>query len=72
MSVSRIRRLMPVDPVTRAQFRLALYPYRDDWYSLAEQFRRSATASRLSRRRKMFAREHPVQRRGFGARNAFS
>ena len=28
--------LMPVDPVTRAQFRLALYRIERDWYSLAE------------------------------------
>jgi len=29
--------LMPVDPVTRAQFRLALYRIEKDWYSLAEE-----------------------------------
>src|SRR5512143_239273 len=29
--------LMPVDPVTRAQFRLALYRIERDWYSLAEE-----------------------------------
>src|SRR5271155_1276404 len=29
--------LMPVDPVTRAQFRLALYRVERDWYSLAHQ-----------------------------------
>src|SRR5690606_34455986 len=29
--------LMPVDPVARAQFRLALYRIERDWYSLAEQ-----------------------------------
>ncbi len=28
--------LMPVDPVTRAQFRLALYRIEKDWYSLTE------------------------------------
>lgn len=28
--------LMPVDPVTRAQFRLALYRIEKDWYSLIE------------------------------------
>jgi RNA polymerase-associated protein len=28
--------LMPVDPVTRAQFRLALFRIERDWYSLAE------------------------------------
>src|SRR5580692_411329 len=29
--------LMPVDPVTRARFRLALYRIERDWYSLARQ-----------------------------------
>jgi stringent starvation protein A len=29
--------LMPVDPVARAQFRLALYRIERDWYSLAHQ-----------------------------------
>jgi RNA polymerase-associated protein len=29
--------LMPVDPVARAQFRLALYRIERDWYTLAEQ-----------------------------------
>ena len=29
--------LMPVDPVTRAQFRLALFRIERDWYSLAEE-----------------------------------
>ncbi len=29
--------LMPVDPVTRAQFRVALYRIERDWYSLAQQ-----------------------------------
>jgi len=30
--------LMPVDPVTRAQFRLALFRIESDWYQLAEEF----------------------------------
>jgi RNA polymerase-associated protein len=29
--------LMPVDPVTRAQFRLALFRIEHDWYSLAAE-----------------------------------
>ncbi len=29
--------LMPVDPVARAQFRIALYRIERDWYSLAQQ-----------------------------------
>src|ERR1700726_3610823 len=31
--------LMPVDPVTRAQFRLALYRIERDWYGLVQQIR---------------------------------
>jgi RNA polymerase-associated protein len=43
--------LMPVDPVTRAQFRLALFRIETDWYQLAVQFdvdgeRKLATKSR--------------------------
>ena len=30
--------LMPVDPVLRAQFRMALYRIESDWYSLVEDF----------------------------------
>jgi len=30
--------LMPVDPVTRAQFRLALFRIETDWYRLAEEY----------------------------------
>jgi len=39
--------LMPIDPVTRAQFRVALYRVERDWYSLAsdiEQGRASVTS----------------------------
>ena len=32
--------LMPVDPVTRAQFRLALFRIERDWYPLAEEISR--------------------------------
>src|SRR4029077_14209447 len=31
--------LMPVDPVTRAQFRLALYRIERDWYDLVQQIK---------------------------------
>ena len=33
--------LMPVDPVMRAQFRLALYRIEHDWYPLAEEIARN-------------------------------
>jgi len=32
--------LMPVDPVLRAQFRLAMYRFERDWYGLADQIER--------------------------------
>ena len=34
--------LMPVDPVMRAQFRLALYRIERDWYALAERIERES------------------------------
>jgi len=52
--------LMPVDPVTRAQFRLALFRIETDWYQLAEQFeedgdRKLATKSRKLLRESILA-----------------
>ena len=47
--------LMPVDPVTRAQFRLALFRIETDWYQLAEQF--EADGERLSSKSKKMLRE---------------
>ena len=41
--------LMPVDPVTRAQFRLALYRIEKDWYSLAEQIYEAGDRKPVSR-----------------------
>src|ERR1041385_5014081 len=38
--------LMPVDPVTRAQFRLALYRIERDWYGLVQQIERRADEKR--------------------------
>ncbi len=45
--------LMPVDPVTRAQFRLALYRIERDWYSLAGEIEREEDRRQLPRLRKM-------------------
>lgn len=45
--------LMPVDPVTRAQFRLALYRIEHDWYALAEQLDEVSDSKQASRLRKM-------------------
>ena len=45
--------LMPVDPVTRAQFRLALYRIERDWYSLVGEIEREEDRRQLPRLRKM-------------------
>lgn len=45
--------LMPVDPVTRAQFRLALFRIETDWYQLAEQFEAESERKIAGKSRKM-------------------
>jgi len=45
--------LMPVDPVTRAQFRLALFRIETDWYQLAEQYDADGDRKLSSKARKM-------------------
>jgi RNA polymerase-associated protein len=45
--------LMPVDPVTRAQFRLALYRIERDWYGLVQQIEAEADKKEQSRLKKM-------------------
>lgn len=44
--------LMPVDPVTRAQFRLALYRIERDWYGLAAQIEREPEKKNTVRMKK--------------------
>ena len=51
--------LMPVDPVTRAQFRLALFRIEKDWYSLAEEA--DANEGRLSSKSRKLLRESILQ-----------
>src|SRR5712691_6231354 len=41
--------LMPVDPVLRAQFRLAMYRIERDWYGLAEQIERETDRKNQAR-----------------------
>ncbi|MCI0517488.1 MAG: glutathione S-transferase N-terminal domain-containing protein [Woeseiaceae bacterium] len=48
--------LMPVDPVTRAQFRLALFRIETDWYQLAEEFETDGE-NKLSAKSKKMLRE---------------
>ncbi|MEX2496709.1 MAG: glutathione S-transferase N-terminal domain-containing protein [Woeseia sp.] len=45
--------LMPVDPVTRAQFRLALFRLETDWYHFAEQFEADGDRKPADKARKM-------------------
>ncbi len=45
--------LMPVDPVTRAQFRLALFRIETDWYQLASEFDADSDRKLSSKSRKM-------------------
>lgn len=51
--------LMPVDPVTRAQFRLALFRIETDWYSLAEEA--DAADGRLTAKSRKMLRESILQ-----------
>jgi RNA polymerase-associated protein len=45
--------LMPVDPVTRAQFRLALYRIEHDWYGLLQQIESEEDRKQLPKLRKV-------------------
>jgi RNA polymerase-associated protein len=63
--------LMPVDPVMRAQFRLALFRIETDWYSLAEEAEASGDG-RLSTKSRKLLRESILQSTElFGARPYF-
>jgi RNA polymerase-associated protein len=62
--------LMPVDPVTRAQFRLALFRIETDWYSLAEEA--DQPDGKLSAKSRKLLRESILQSADlFGARPYF-
>ena len=45
--------LMPVDPVTRAQFRLALYRIERDWYGLVQQIEQEPDKKQTLKLRKV-------------------
>ena len=63
--------LMSVDPVMRAQFRLALFRIETDWYSLAEEAEASSDG-RLSTKSRKLLRESILQSAElFGARPYF-
>jgi RNA polymerase-associated protein len=63
--------LMPVDPVTRAQFRLALYRIERDWYSVAEEMDEATDTKRLGKLRKMLKESILSSAEIFAARRFF-
>ena len=63
--------LMPVDPVTRAQFRLALFRIETDWYSLAEEAEATSDGRLSSKSRKMLRESILQSTELFGARPYF-
>ncbi|MFW2404306.1 MAG: glutathione S-transferase N-terminal domain-containing protein [Gammaproteobacteria bacterium] len=63
--------LMPVDPVTRAQFRLALYRIEKDWYYLADQLETASDRKQVARTRKMLEETIVASSEVFGARKFF-
>lgn len=63
--------LMPVDPVTRAQFRLALFRIEKDWYSIAEESEANGDGKLGTRSRKMLRESILQSTEIFGARPYF-
>jgi RNA polymerase-associated protein len=63
--------LMPVDPVTRAQFRLALFRIETDWYQLAEQFDIDGDRKLASKSKKMLRESILASVELFSARQYF-
>jgi len=63
--------LMPVDPVTRAQFRLALYRIERDWYSLAHDIEQASDSKQAGRTRKILQESIVASTEVFAARKFF-
>ena len=63
--------LMPVDPVTRAQFRLALFRIENDWYKLAEQIEEAAEKKQATRARKILKESVLASAEVFAAKEFF-
>jgi len=63
--------LMPVDPVTRAQFRLALFRIEMDWYSIAQETESSVDGKLGTKARKMLRESILQSMELFGARPYF-
>ncbi len=63
--------LMPVDPVTRAQFRLALFRIENDWYKLAEEIEDAAEKKGSTRARKILKESVLASAEVFAAKEFF-
>jgi RNA polymerase-associated protein len=63
--------LMPVDPVTRAQFRLALYRIERDWYALATEIEEGGDRKPVTRARKALRDSIVSSVEIFGAKRFF-
>ena len=63
--------LMPVDPATRAQFRLALFRIETDWYSIADEAENSNDGRLGSKARKLLRESILQSAELFGARPYF-
>ncbi|TDJ47160.1 MAG: stringent starvation protein A [Gammaproteobacteria bacterium] len=63
--------LMPVDPVTRAQFRLALYRIEKDWYTLADQLEAASDGKQVVRVRKILEESIVSSAEVFSAKKFF-
>ena len=63
--------LMPVDPVMRAQFRLALFRIETDWYSIAEEAEASGDGKLSSKSRKLLKESILQSTELFGAKPYF-
>jgi len=63
--------LMPVDPVMRAQFRLALFRIETDWYSLAEEAEAGGDGRLSSKSRKLLRESILQSAELFGAKPYF-
>lgn len=63
--------LMPVDPVSRAQFRLALYRIERDWYALADELQKTTDRKQAARVRKQLEDSITGSADVFGAKRFF-
>ena len=63
--------LMPVDPVSRAQVRLALYRVEKDWYTMAEQCRKATDRKQTAQTRKVLQESLLSSAELFGVRRFF-